>query len=101
MTPAIIFIAITSTACPPCAALHRDFADDTRIQWLDVEDAGQQYRVRVVPTVVAMRGGEEIGRHAGYQGRTEMRRWMASMEAKDASTHRALSTAASRPAARH
>lgn len=84
MTPALIFIAITSASCPPCQALHRDYGADPRIvQWIDAADPeARQYRVRNVPTVVAMRDGEEIGRHVGYQGREEMEAWMRSMEAK-------------------
>ena len=78
---AIIFIAITSASCPPCAALHRDYGDDARIQWQDATpEAREQYRVRGVPTVIAMRDGQEIGRHVGYQGKREMERWMRSME---------------------
>lgn len=85
MTPAIVFIAITSASCPPCQALHRDFDGDTRIEWLDATpEARETHRVRVVPAVVAVRDGVEIGRHAGYQGRDEMLRWMQSMEAKQA-----------------
>lgn len=79
---ALIFIAITSSACPPCHALHKDFADDPRVQWASADDAGvrERYRVRSVPVVIAVRDGQEIGRRVGYKGKDDLERWMQSMQ---------------------
>lgn len=78
---AILFLAITSASCPPCAALHRDFDGDARIEWRDATpETRREWRVTGVPTVIAVRDGKEIGRHKGYRGRDEMERWMRSME---------------------
>lgn len=97
----IILIAVTSAACPPCAALHRDYEHDARFVWTDATDeVRERHGVRSVPTVIATRGGEEVGRHVGYEGRREMDRWISRMEKQHAVQNRALpATTASTAAA--
>lgn len=89
MTPAIVFIAITASWCPPCQQLHRDW--DGQMQFIDVAQqpgVRERYGVRSLPTVIAMRDGQEIGRRVGYQGRREMERWMQSMKDRESTAIR-------------
>lgn len=96
------FLAITSSSCPPCAALKRDYQADARFTWEEATpEARERHKVRSVPTVIARKDGREIGRHVGYKGRAEMERWLKSMEAKDARKAGAIPPASSDPAARH
>lgn len=84
MTPTL-FLALTASWCAPCQQLHRDYAADKRIEWIDIEQqpgVAVRHGVRTLPTVLAMRDGREVGRHVGYRGQREMNRWMESVEAE-------------------
>lgn len=96
-----IFVAITSQSCPPCRALHKDYEDDKRFVWLDAtEEVRKRENVRGVPTIIAVRDGQEIGRTTGYNGKQQMDAWIKEMEAKDASTARSVQAATTGAAAR-
>lgn len=79
---AIVFIAFTASWCAPCKALHRDFDQHPAFEFVDVDaspDRARQNGVKAMPTIVAMRGGKEVGRTVGYRGKRELEAWMKRM----------------------
>lgn len=89
----VFFVAITASWCGPCQQFHRDWGNDARIEFVDIDQqpaVAERHGVRVLPTVIAMRDGREIGRYTGYRGRRELETWMQSMEGKTARNARRM-----------
>lgn len=73
--PVPVLLEFGTTWCPPCRALEpvlerlaARLPDEVRVLRIDGDecpDLAKRYGVRGFPTVVALRGGEEIGRHVG------------------------------------
>ena len=83
MNTAVTFLAFTASWCAPCGDFKRDFADDASVQIVDIDDNpdfARDYGIQTVPTVVAVRGGNEVGRTVGYIGKPTMSRWMQRMK---------------------
>lgn len=59
--------------CPPCEALKKDIKADRSVLggrgiiYRDVSE-GRSKGIRAAPTIVLMRGGEEVRRMVGYRG---------------------------------
>lgn len=86
MDATVVFLAFTTAWCPPCQQMHRDFAGHQSVEFVDAEEHPEmvkQYGVRAFPTVVATRGGRQVGRRVGYSGKREMEQWMAEMQEQE------------------
>lgn len=76
---AVVFLAFTMEGCTPCKRLHADFAEDPSVQFVDAEKEralARQHNVLRFPTIIAIRDGESVGRHAGYESREILLAWM-------------------------
>lgn len=76
---AIVFLAFTSASCGPCQQFKKDFSGDQAIVVVDIKEdreLAESYQVSTVPTIVALRDGQEIGRRVGYRGKEPLARWM-------------------------
>jgi thioredoxin 1 len=62
-------LAFTADWCMPCRQMHPVLEKiETEVQWIDSDkhpELVRQYRVTSLPTVIAVRGGREIGRRVG------------------------------------
>lgn len=86
-------VYFTAEWCPPCKQMKKTtWVDESVVAWLDeravvsavdVDEQGalaESYRVRAMPTVVVLRGGEELARTVGYQGADELVDWLGRAE---------------------
>jgi len=75
----------TMAQCPPCEALRRDIKTDRSvlggrgIVYRDVSE-GRQKGVRAAPTLILLRGGEEVRRMEGYGGPQSLRKFFGDNE---------------------
>lgn len=77
MTTPLQMFFFTSATCGPCKAVKPVIAEledeYKQVTWITVDTAADPnhyattYKITHVPTVVAVRGGTEIGRHSGTQ----------------------------------
>lgn len=83
MTEADDIIAFTRPGCAPCENFKADYAKDAKMadpHKLHVMDSrselGDSYGVKVVPTFIRLKSGQEVGRKVGYAGRDDLRYWL-------------------------
>lgn len=70
-----VLLDFTAAWCPPCRALApvieriaAEHAGRVRVGIVDIDEApalARRYGIRAAPTVIALRGGREVGRHTG------------------------------------
>jgi thioredoxin-like negative regulator of GroEL len=78
----IEFVIYSALWCGPCQQLHKDFDGHPEVVFVDVDKETERARdagVKVVPTVIAMRDGREVGRRTGYRDKAALERWMERM----------------------
>jgi thiol-disulfide isomerase/thioredoxin len=76
-------IAFTRPGCSPCESFKQDFAKDPKMadpHKLHVMDSrselGDSYGIKVVPTFVRLKDGQEVARKVGYAGKSDLRYWL-------------------------
>jgi thiol-disulfide isomerase/thioredoxin len=76
-------IAFTRPGCGPCESFKKDFAKDPKMadpHKLHVMDSrselGDSYGIKVVPTFVRLKDGQEVARKVGYAGKGDLRYWL-------------------------
>lgn len=84
----------TASWCPPCQQMKKTtWVDESVVAWLDEhglvtaidvdeeEAMSRQYGIRAMPTIIALKGEDEIGRTVGYKSPTQMRSWLEAAQA--------------------
>lgn len=82
-------VYFTASWCPPCKKMKATtWMDESVVSWLgehavvtavDVDEEpeiAQEYAISAMPTMVAVRAGEEVGRTVGYKGPAELSTWL-------------------------
>ena len=76
-------IAFTRAGCGPCERFKSDYAADPQMadpHKLHVMDSrselGDSYGIKVVPTFIRLKGGQEVSRKVGYEGKDDLRNWL-------------------------
>lgn len=88
----LLVIDATATWCGPCRKMDRDTWNHPDVAWwfeefgvfvkFDVDESPhlvEMFRVNAMPTVIAIRGDEEVARHVGYLGPRQMIDWLESV----------------------
>lgn len=76
-------IAFTRPGCGPCESFKKDLAQDPKIadpHKMHVMDSrselGDSYGIKVVPTFIRLKDGQEVARKVGYAGKGDLRYWL-------------------------
>lgn len=85
----LLVVKATAEWCPPCKMMNKEtFVDPEVVSWIganavaievDVDaepGTARELGVEAMPTLIAFRGGKEVGRNVGYMGPGDFRRWM-------------------------
>ena len=78
-------LRFTASWCSPCKSLAKNIEElnhPIKITTLDLDDnlvMAQKYNIRSVPTMVAIKGGVEIGRKSGSLTTSQLKEWFESL----------------------
>lgn len=90
----LAIVHATAVWCGPCKMMERTtYTDQGVIDWFkanavgvqfDVDqqpDTAKRFKIKAMPTVIALRGGEEIARSVGYLSAEQMITWLNDVKA--------------------
>jgi thiol-disulfide isomerase/thioredoxin len=90
----LAIVHATATWCGPCKMMKKTtYADQGIIDWFkasavaaqfDVDKEPQtavRFKIRAMPTVIVLKGGEEVARKVGYQSAADMTEWLENVKA--------------------
>lgn len=90
----LAIVHATAVWCGPCKMMEKTtYADQRVTDWFkanavgvqfDVDkepDTAKRFKIRAMPTVIALRGGEEIARSVGYLSAEQMITWLNDVKA--------------------
>lgn len=79
-------LRFTADWCGPCKSLAKSIEElkpDVKITVVDIDEhmvKAQKYRIRAVPTMVAIHEGVELGRKVGTLSKSELKEWIESLQ---------------------
>ncbi|MEN4045122.1 MULTISPECIES: thioredoxin family protein [unclassified Sulfurimonas] len=85
-----VLVDFYSTACGPCMAMYEDYEDaalgfGSTVRFLKInadkhQKAAKEYGVGALPTIIAFKEGEEVGRISQQLSQVELSLWAQDLE---------------------